>query len=260
MYKYQKTTQIIIAMKYLLITFFALTLLLSGCGSTQKLKEEETKYTAGQLFEKGNRALEQQKYITANEEFARIGHEFPYSKLASQAQLLEGFASFKAKKYTEALISFDEFIRLYPGDKQIDYVYHLKAQSFYGQIAPADLDQSISLEAENALNEVINRFPASKYAKDAKFKLNLVYDHLAGKEMLVGRYYLKRENYAAAISRFQVVIAKYQTTSHTKEALHRLVEANLRLGLLEEAKKYASILGNNYPESKWYKYSYELLQ
>ena len=245
-------------MKQLAIIFFTLSFLVS-CSTTKKL-EEEVQLTPEQLFEKGNKALEQERFITANKAFAKIGHEFPYSDLAPQSQLLEGYASFKAKNYTEALIAFDEFIRLYPGEKQVDYVYHLKALSFYNQIAPASLDQSISVEAENALNEVINRFPDSKYAKDSKFKLNLVYDHLAAKEMYVGVYYLKKGNYAAAINRFQVVLTKYQTTSHIMEALHRLVEANLGIGLKEEAKKYASILGNNYPESKWYKYSYNLFK
>jgi outer membrane protein assembly factor BamD len=172
---------------------------------------------------------------------------------------MTGYAHYKNLKYDEAVLALDHFIELHPGDENAAYAYYLKALCFYEQISDVGRDQKMTEMALDSLQQVVQRFPESKYSKDAALKIDLTRDHLAGKEMEIGRYYLERRQYQAAINRFQTVVTKYQTTTHVPEALHRLVECNLALGLLDEAHKNAAILGHNYPSSSWYKDTFRLL-
>src|SRR5262249_10332153 len=162
-------------------------------------------------------------------------------------------------KYNEAIMAADRFITLHPGNKDAPYAYYLKAVSLYEQIVDVGRDQRRTEQAMAALSDLIRRFPQTDYARDARLKLDLTRDHLAGKEMSIGRYYLKRGEYVAAISRSRTVVDKYQTTSHIPEALHRLVECYLSLGVVKEARAAAAVLGNNYPGSDWYEDSYSMM-
>jgi outer membrane protein assembly factor BamD len=172
---------------------------------------------------------------------------------------MSAFSSYTAGNYPAARASAGRYLDLYPADKDAPYAQHLIALTYYDNIVDVGRDQATTERALTALREVVNRYPESEFARDAQLKIDLTLDHLAGKEMTVGRYYLKRGHYPAAINRFRVVVDKYQTTSQTPEALHRIVEANLAMGLEEEALAAAAVLGHNYPGSEWYANSYELL-
>jgi len=191
--------------------------------------------------------------------FDEVERQHPYSVWATKAQLMGAFARYRGNRYDDAVGALDRFIQLHPGNRDVVYAYYLKALSYYEQITDVGRDQETTALARAALDELVRRFPDSRYARDAKLKLDLTLDHLAGKEMEIGRYYLTRKQYLAAINRFRRVIDLYQTTTHVPEALHRLTEAYLALGLEDEAKKTASVLGHNYPGSEWYTDSYALL-
>ena len=169
---------------------------------------------------------------------------------------MQGYAEYLQNRYTQAIATLDRFIQLHPAHRDISYAYYLRALSHYEQIADVQRDQRATQEAMGALQEVVNRFPESAYGRDARLKIDLARDHLAGKEMEVGRYYLNQKLYTAAINRFQRVVEEYQTTNHTAEALHRLTEIYLLLGLTDQARKTAAVLGHNYPGSSWYSASY----
>ncbi|MCB2081208.1 MAG: outer membrane protein assembly factor BamD, partial [Rickettsiales bacterium] len=172
---------------------------------------------------------------------------------------MSAFSYYKEEEYEDALATIDHFLHLNPGNKSAPYMYYLKALSYYDRISDVRRDQAITQEALNALNEVIRRYPDTEYGRDAKLKIDLVHDHLAGKEMEVGRFYLKRHNYIAAQNRFRKVIESYETTTHAPEALYRMVEVYLSLGLPAEAQKYAAVLGHNFPSNKWYHAAYRLI-
>ena len=191
--------------------------------------------------------------------FDKIEEDFPYSSWAKNAQINSAFISYRQQEYDESILKLRRFIRFYPQDDFTPYAYYMIALNYYEQIVDVGRDQEITVKAQSALQSVINRYEGSKYAKDAVLKLDLVRDHLAGREMNIGRYYLNRKEYNAALGRFSEVVKNYQTTSHAPEALHRLVELYLLLGITPEAKKYAAILGHNYPGSEWYKDSYKNL-
>ena len=172
---------------------------------------------------------------------------------------MSAYSSYEAQDYDAAISSLDHFVKLYPNNELTPYAYYLTAICYYEQISDVGRDQKITEQALAALREVVRRFPDTEYARDAKIKEDLTLDHLAGKEMQIGRYYLKRDDTLAAINRFRNVVENYQTTSHVPEALHRLVEAYLKLGIKAEAMKYAAVLGANYPSSSWYRDSYKLM-
>jgi len=172
---------------------------------------------------------------------------------------MAAYSYYEGQRYDDAIIALDRFIQLHPGNKDIDYAHYLKALCYYEQISDVRRDQYITEESAKAFDTLIRRFPDSRYTRDAKLKKDLAIDHLAGKEMEIGRYYLLRGHVNAAINRFQKVIKQYETTTHTPEALHRLVEANLTLGLTQEATRVAAVLGHNYPGSSWYEQSFKLL-
>ncbi|NBX03780.1 MAG: outer membrane protein assembly factor BamD [Alphaproteobacteria bacterium] len=181
----------------------------------------------------------------------------PYSPWAVHAQVMSGYASYRVEDYATAVSTLDRFVKFYPDNESTPYAYYLIALCSYEQISDVGRDQKATEEALAALREVVRRFPDSEYARDAKLKQDLTLDHLAGKEMEVGRYYLRHDDTVAAVNRFRNVVENYQNTSHVPEALHRLVEAYLKLGVQEEATRYASVLGHNFPSSPWYRDSYK---
>jgi outer membrane protein assembly factor BamD len=233
--------------------------LIVSCASKKKKEDKLANLTPEQLYSDGMVNMKKSAYTNAIEFFERINQEYPYSPLASKAQLMESYAYYKTAKFEFAIAALDDYISLYPGEKDIEYAYYLKALCYYDQIVNVKLDQLGTEKAKDALTEVVNRFPDSDYARDASLKLNLALDHLAGKEMELGRFYLKKDETIAAINRFKVVVDKYQTTSQIEEALYRLVECYHILGVEEEAKRYAAVLGNNYPDGKWFNYAYKLV-
>jgi outer membrane protein assembly factor BamD len=232
-------------------------LILVSCAN--KKEEEELPTDPNILFNQASNDLNKGKYDLAAESFAKIYVEHPYSELATKAKLMEAYSWYEKQDFDMTLAILDEFVKLHPAYKDIDYAYYLRAMSYYYQISDSKHDQEQTLLSKNAIGEVIARFPNSNYARELKFKLDLVNDHLAGNEMEIARFYQARNDFIAAINRYDKVIKEYQTTNHVKEALARLVECYLALGIVDEATKYASILGANYPASSWYQYSYDLL-
>ena len=192
--------------------------------------------------------------------FDEVERQHPYSPWARRAQLMSAFSYYVARDYNKSVESAQRFLSIHPGNKDAPYAYYLIALSYYEQINDVERDQKITLQAKQALQEVSRRFPGTEYASDARLKLDLVEDHLAGKEMEIGRYYERSGKWIAAQIKFQNVVENYQTTSHAPEALFRLVETSLSLGIPAEAKKYAAVLGANYPGSEWYDKAYGLMQ
>ena len=208
------------------------------------------------LYTNGIEALNAERYKVAVQHFEAIQQNYPYSPWTTNAQLMEGYTEYKQSDYTEATGQLDRFIQLHPTSKDAAYAYYLRSLCYYEQIADIQRDQKSTQEAMAALQEVVNRFPDSAYGRDARLKIDLCRDHLAGKEMLVGRYYEQQHLYVAAVNRYQRVVQDFQTTNHAAEALHRLVEVYLKLGLTDQARKTAAVLGYNYPGSSWYQDSY----
>ena len=238
------------------VTLLAI-LLVGACSSGG----EEEVYVEGKVEDLYNTAvnsLEAGDYKDAATQFDEVERQHPYSVWAVKAQLMAAFSNYQANQYDEAVIGLDRFIRLHPGNRDIAYAYYLKALSYYERISDVARDQLITEQALKSLREIVRRFPDSKYARDAKLKIDLTRDHLAGKQMEIGRFYLRRDHHLAAINRFRKVIEEYQPTTHVPEALHRLVEAYTALGVMEEARKVAAVLGHNYPGSEWYLDSYAL--
>jgi len=238
----------------------ALLPLLAGCGS--KDKEADTNApppTVETLYNNGIDALNGERYDTAGDQFKTLEQNYPYSPWAVKAQLMQGYTQYKQSHYTDAIGTLDRFIQLHPAGQEVAYAYYLRALCYYEQISDIQRDQEDTRQAMAALQEVINRFPGTAYARDAQLKIDLGRDHLAGKEMAIGRWYQEQHLYEAAIGRFQVVVNDYQTTNHVAEALARLTEIYLVLGLPDEARKSAAVLGYNYPGSVWYQDTYNQL-
>ncbi len=231
--------------------------LLGGCSGDAELPYEER--PVEQIYNKAMDYMADEDYAKAANEFEEVERQHPYSTWARRATLMAAYADYKYNNYDASILTSQRYISLHPGSKDVAYAYYLIALCYYEQISDVGRDQQMTQNALAALTVLVVRFPQSEYARDARLKLDLTRDHLAGKEMEIGRYYLKRHEYIAAINRFRVVIEKYQTTSHVPEALHRLVEAYLSLGIKTEAQTAAAILGYNYPGSDWYQDSYALL-
>lgn len=232
--------------------------MVSACGGNREVPIEDQ--SAQQIYERAEFELENSKKA---EEAARLFGEverlYPYSEYAKRALIMQAFAYHKDRDYENARIAAQRYIDFYPASEDAAYAQYLLALSYYDQIEEVGRDQGLTLEALQALRTVIERYPDSDYARSARLKFDLAFDHLAAKEMEVGRYYLKRAHYTAAINRFRVVVEEFQTTSHTAEALHRLVESYLSLGLTDEAQTAAAILGHNFRSSPFYEDSYALL-
>ncbi|HEX6842429.1 MAG TPA: outer membrane protein assembly factor BamD [Stellaceae bacterium] len=232
-------------------------LLLAGCAGT---KDTYVEKPVEDLYNTAMDQLLEQAYDKAAKSFDEVERQHPYSVWATKAQLMSAYALYQGSKYEESIVAAERFIQLHPGHRDVAYAYYLKALDYYVQIADVGRDQRATEKAMTSLADVVRRFPDSRYARDARLKIDLARDHLAGKEMEIGRWYERQHLYLAAINRFQRVVADYQTTTHVPEALHRLTECYLSLGLPEEAQRTASVLGYNYPGSVWYSDSYALFK
>ena len=232
------------------------TLALAACDKTEKPYVERP---AEDLYNEAMDAVLASEFTEANDLFQEVERQHPYSVWATKAQIMAAFTYYQSNKYDEAIIALDRFIQLHPGHRDVPYAYYLKALCFYEQISDVGRDQRTTQQALDALAEVVKRFPESPYARDARLKVELTIDHLAGKEMAVGRYYQGHQQYIGAINRYRTVIERYQTTTHVPEALHRLVESYLSLGVKSEAQEAAAVLGFNFPGSDWYQDSYFLV-
>jgi outer membrane protein assembly factor BamD len=211
------------------------------------------------LYALAKGTLDNRRYEDAAALFDEVERQHPYSVWARRAQLMSSFSYYMAKKYPEAISSGQRFLTIHPGNRDAPYAHYLIAMSYYEQVADVTRDQRTTQQAADAFGELIRRYPQSRYASDARLKLDLINDHLAGKEMEVGRFYQRSGQWLAATMRFRNVVEKYQSTNHTPEALERLVESYLALGLPEEAQKAAAVLGRNYPGSEWYQRAYNLI-
>ncbi len=236
-----------------------LCLTLWSCGLFDEDQPEYVERPVEALYNSAMNAMQAGELSDAARLFDEVERQHPYSTWAAKAQVMAAYANYQDNRYDEAINALDRFIQLHPGNTDIAYAHYLRAISYYEQISDVGRDQRATQQALVALEEVIRRFPESRYSRDAGLKIDLARDHLAGKHMEVGRYYLKQGEYLAAINRFRLVIQDYQTTTHVPEALHRLVESYLALGVTDEAQATAAVLGHNYPGSLWYADSYVLL-
>ena len=225
----------------------------------EKAKADPSTIPVETTYNNGVDALNAKRYRAASTQFDNVEQYYPYSSWAVNAQLMHGYSEYLQNHYADAITVLDRFIQLHPTHRDIGYAYYLRALSYYEQIADIQRDQKGTQLAMTALQDVVNRFPDSAYARDSRLKIDLCRDHLAGKEMEIGRWYEGQHLYTAAIGRFQRVVDDFQTTNHVPEALHRLTEIYLILGLTDQAKKTAAVLGHNYPGSRWYEDSYTQL-
>jgi outer membrane protein assembly factor BamD len=240
---------------------------LSACsmfdsGNGDNGDDAEAKYIerpVGQIYADAWKKIRSHSWEDAAKQFDEVGRQHPYSIWARRSMLMSAFCYYQANKYTEAISGADQYIELHPGSPEVAYAFYLKAMSLYEQIVDVGRDQSNTEQALTALQDVVQRFPNTEYARDALLKIDLTQDHLAGKEMEVGRYYLHHGDYIGAINRFRVVVERYQRTPQIAEALERLTEAYYAMGIFDEAKTAAAVLGRNYPGSPWYQDSYDLL-
>jgi outer membrane protein assembly factor BamD len=238
---------------------------LAGCDTMTTIfgtGDEDQKRTERPVEEIYNNAVDLLQtgwYETAAKEFDEVERQHPYSVWATKAQLMAGYSHYQSQRFDEAIIALDRFIELHPGNRDAPYAHYLKALSYYEQISDVGRDQKMTRLALDAMREVVRRYPNTTYARDARLKFDLTQDHLAGKDMAIGRYYQRRTDYLAAINRYRAVIERFQTTTHVPEALHRLTECYLALGITDEAQMSAAVLGHNFPGSRWYEDSYALL-
>ena len=238
----------------------ALTVL-SGCaGGKNKVNTNYIARDVSTLYMAAKDRLDRKQYGLAAALFDEVERQHPYSPWARRAQLMSSFSYYMDREYTPAIEAAQRFLAIHPGNKDAPYAYYLIGLSYYEQISDVTRDQKITQQASAALGEIIRRYPDSRYAADARLKVDLVQDHLAGKEMEIGRFYQRSSNWLAASIRFREVVDKYQTTSHAPEALYRLTESYLALGIPAEAKKSAAVLGANYPGNEWYERAYKLMQ
>ncbi len=239
---------------------------LAGCaslGGGGRGKAIDTNYVArdvNTLYSAAKDRLDRGRYREAAALFDEVERQHPYSPWARRAQLMSAFSYYLARNYNESISSAQRFLAIHPGNKDAAYAYYLIGLNYYEQMSDVTRDQKVTQSALQALGEVARRYPNTDYAADARLKIDLVNDHLAGKEMEIGRFYERSGKWLAASLRFREVVDKYQTTTHTPEALYRLTETYLALGVPAEAKKSAAVLGANYPGSKWYNRAYDLMQ
>ena len=244
-------------------------LMLCGCSlfdsddATNDLNKDAAQYQErpiDQIYDNAWKQINRGNWDLAAVQFNEVERQHPYSVWARRAQLMSAFCYYQANKYDDAVSTADQYISLHPGSQEVAYAFYLKAISLYEQIVDVGRDQSKTQGALVALQDVVQRFPDTEYARDATLKIDLTQDHLAGKEMEVGRYYLDRGDYIGAVNRFRVVVDQYQTTPQIAEALERLTESYYSLGLDSEAQTAAAVLGANYPGTVWYQDSYNILK
>ncbi|QBR71864.1 outer membrane protein assembly factor BamD [Beijerinckiaceae bacterium] len=250
----------------------ALTLSVAACSSVDSLnpfnlfggEKYETKIVpdvpADDLYNQALARLQSKDYDGAAKKFTELEKQYPYSQWQRKAVLMATFSQYQNGSYDDAIASAKRYIGLFPSSPDTPYAYYLEGMSYYNQIPDISRDQERAAKAAEIFSQLIEKYPKSEYVEDARYKLQVARDQLAGKEMLIGRYYLNQNNYAAAINRFREVLFKYQTTRHAEEALMRLTEAYMSLGITNEAQTAAAVLGHNFPDSIWYKDAYSLLQ
>ena len=214
---------------------------------------------AEELYTQAQDYMEEGNFREAAKSFEEVERQHPYSQWATRGQIMAAYAYYEANEYEEAVAAAERFIELHPGHKDVAYAHYLIGTSYYEQISDVGRDQEMTRRSEESFQELIRRFPGSDYSRDAQLKVDLIRDHLAGKEMEIGRYYQVRKYWLASINRFQAVVERYQTTTHVPEALHRLTESYLALGMTDEAQASAAVLGYNFPGSDWYQRSYARL-
>ena len=250
-----------------LLAGLALALPLAGCsntgGGSNKKGADSNKYVARDVDTLYNAAydrLTSRRYKEAALLFDEVERQHPYSPWARRAELMSAYSYYVAHSYPESIQSAQRFLSIHPGNRDAPYAQYLIAVDYYEQIGDVQRDQKISLQALDAMGELIRRYPNTRYATDARLKIDLINDHLAGKEMSVGRFYQRRKEWLASTYRFREVVEHYQSSTHVPEALERLVESYLELGVLDEARRAAAVLGANYPGSDYYEHAYQLIQ
>ncbi|SFS12182.1 outer membrane protein assembly factor BamD [Sphingomonas jatrophae] len=243
------------------LALLCVALPLAGCATSRN--KADRKYVArdvDSLYSAAKDRLDRRQYKLAGALFDEVERQHPYSVWARRAQLMSAFSYYLARDYAESIKSAQRFLSIHPGNKDAPYALYLIAIDYYSQITDVTRDQKITGQALDALGEVIRRYPDTRYAADARLKVDLVRDHLAGKEMEIGRFYQRRADWLASSIRFRTVVEQFDTTSHVPEALERLTESYLAMGVKEEARKTAAVLGANYPGSEWYQRAYKLCQ
>ena len=237
---------------------------LAACGTLGGGRTKaDTRYVArdvNTLYNAAWQRMQSGNYAVAAALFDEVERQHPYSVWARRAQLMSAFSYYAANDHDKSIESARRFLSIHPGNRDAPYAYYLIALNYYEQISDVTRDQGITQQALDALGELVRRYPNSAYAEDARLKIDLVRDHLAGKEMEIGRFYQRRNQWLASVMRFRTVVDEYQTTSHTPEALMRLTESYLALGIPEEARRAAAVLGANYPDTRWYERAYNLIQ
>ena len=238
----------------------SLSLIIISCNSKKIKNTEKVESLPPEvLYIQAMDNVKNNKYTEAIKIFEAIEKKYPLSNEAVQAQIMSGFIDYLTMEYQSAIFKFNRIIQKYPSHKNIDYVYYMKAICYFEQINHEELDNNSNIQSLKSFNQILTRFPNSEYAKDSKMKIVLVKENMAAKHMDVGRFYLKNHEYIAAMNRFKKVIDQHSKSKFTPEALYRLVEIYYKIGMIEDAKKTASVISFNYPKSKWYKYSYNLL-
>ncbi len=232
--------------------------MIAGCsGKDEPLAPE---LPAEELYSQGQSHLAVGNFKEAAKSFEEVERQHPYSQWATRGEIMAAYSYYESNQYEDAVGAAQRFIELHPGNKDVPYAYYLMGISYYEQISDVGRDQEMTQKSQESFNELIRRYPDSDYSRDAQLKVDLIRDHLAGKEMEIGRYYQRREFWLAGINRFQAVVENYQTTTHVPEALHRLTESYLALGMTQEAQASAAVLGYNFPGNEWYERAYALLQ
>ncbi|WP_084397864.1 outer membrane protein assembly factor BamD [Henriciella aquimarina] len=242
------------------LTIASAVLLLAACNSNRRARDlAYVERPVEALYNAAAEEIDQRDYVSAIELFNEVERQHPYSEWARRATMMSAYASFRSRRYDDAISTSQRYLSLNPAGQGAAYAYYLIALSYFQQIVDVGRDQKSTENALAALQDVTRRYPDTDYARDAEIKIDMVRDQLAGKEMAIGRWYLRRNQHLAAVNRFKTVIDEYDTTSHTPEALYRMVECYLSLGLFDQAIASASVLGYNYPENEWYKDAYRLL-
>lgn len=231
--------------------------ILTSCGSSKDEKFEER--SPDDLYTRADKLLEKGENKKAAVAFEEVVRQHPYSKWATSAQIMAAYAYYKGQAFEDSLANIDTFLQMHPSSEYVPYAYFLKGLCHYVQVSDTERDQSSTEHALSIFLELIKRFPKSPYAKDARFKIDLLRDYIAGKNMEIGRFYLSQKQYVAALNRFQTTVKRFEGTTHIPEALYRLVETYLILGIIPEAQRTARVLGHNYPDNSWYKEAYNLL-
>src|SRR5580693_4118088 len=249
--------QRVFSRNFRVLALVAVALSLGACSTNERMSAVYVERPIEQIYNAAWFEIGRGDWLQAGQQFDEVERQHPYSIWARRAMLMSAYCYYEGNKYTDAISTADQYIQLHPGSREVAYAFYLKAMSLYEQIVDVGRDQSNTEQALTALQDVVQRFPNTEYARDAGLKVDLTLDHLAGKEMEVGRYYLTRHDYIGAINRFRVVVERYQKTTQIAEALERLTESYYALGVYDEAKTAAAVLGANYPGSMWYKDSYE---